>query len=244
MRSTHGREFWRAIVRNKFAVPTGESVFPLLKELSSNLGSTDPELRDDLSYTIIDQWIRHQELSSAGLNSLTDEWRANLPIGIGETGTDTIFKRSFSALCLASIARRELRQPFLGPERFNALLHDALTELHDERDLRGFDPQKGWIHATAHTADLMTYLAANPLLKTQDQPVLLRAITERLSSAHEIFTYGEQGRLAFIAIVIATRKDFDQAEFERWLANLKSEWKVWEQSPPRLDLLQTIENDT
>jgi hypothetical protein len=240
----HDREFWRAVVKSKFAVPTGESVFPLIQELSSNLGSSDPEVRDDLAYTIIDQWIRHQELSAEQLNSLADGWRGNLRAGIGESGTDSVFKRSFSALCLASLARRELKTPFLGAERFQQLLQSALAELHDERDLRGFDPQKGWIHATAHTADLLTYLAANPLLKAQEQEVLLKAISERLSSAHEIFTYGEQGRLALIAGVIATRTDFDSAGFDRWLADLNSDQKVWDASPPRLGLLQTFENNT
>jgi hypothetical protein len=70
-----------------------------------------------------------------------------------------VFKRSFSALCLASLIRRELSTPFLGPQRFQALLADALEYLRQERDLRGFDPRKGSIHATAHTADLLANLA-------------------------------------------------------------------------------------
>jgi hypothetical protein len=37
---------------------------------------------------------------------------------------------------------------------------DLLTGyLRDERDLRGFDPKKGWMHATAHTADLLAELS-------------------------------------------------------------------------------------
>lgn len=155
----HDRELWRAIEKNRFAVPDGQPVFPLLQELSGNLGSTDPELRDDLAYSIIDNWVRHQALSAAELNSLADEWRANLRAEIGESGTDTVFKRSFSALCLASLLRRELSTPFLGPQRFQAVLADALEYLRQERDLRGFDPTKGWIHATAHTADLLANLA-------------------------------------------------------------------------------------
>ena len=156
----HDREFWRAIAKNHFAVPDGQPIVPLLQELSGLLGSPDPELRDDLAYTIIDQWVRHQDVSAAELNSLADAWRANLRSGIGESGTETVFKRSFSALCLASLARRELKTPFLGPVRFQALLGDALAYLKDERDLRAFDPSKGWMHATAHTADLLSNLAA------------------------------------------------------------------------------------
>jgi uncharacterized protein DUF2785 len=240
----HDREFWRAIAKNQFAVPDGQPLFPLLHELSGLLGSTDPELRDDLAYSIIDQWVRHQDISTTDLNSLADAWLANLRIGIGESGTDTVFKRSFSALCLASLTGRELKTPFLGSERYQNLLTDALTYLRDERDLRGFDPTKGWIHATAHTADLLANLAANPLLKAEDQRRLLRAITERLSSVHMIFSYGEQERLSLIAATLARRTDFDLAAFYRWLSELNADQKVWNDSPPKLELLQTFENNT
>ena len=184
---THDREFWRAIAHHEYAVPEGQSIVPLLGELSGYLGSKDPELRDDLAYTIIDQWVRHQkDVPVEALNALADEWRANLRAGIGEVGTDSVFMRSFSALCLASLAKRDLRQPFLGEERYRGLLTDALAYLKDEHDLRGFDPALGWIHATAHTGDLLAALAGNPLLRTEDQGRVLDGIAARRASAHAL----------------------------------------------------------
>lgn len=47
----HDRGFWREIAKNHYAVPEGQPVLPLLHELSGYLGSTDPELRDDLAYS-------------------------------------------------------------------------------------------------------------------------------------------------------------------------------------------------
>ena len=240
----HDREFWRAIAKNKFAPPAGQPIVPLLQELSGYLSSPDPELRDDLAYTIIDQWVRHQEVPASDLNSLADAWRQNLRVGIGESANDSIFLRSFSALCLASLARRELKGPFLGPERYQALLSEALIYMKEERDLRGFDPVKGWIHATAHTADLLAYLAGSAALKTEDQARLLGAISQRLSSAHQIFSYGEQDRLSLIAASLVERKDFDAAAFKQWLSDVNADQKVWNDSPPKLELLQAFENDT
>jgi hypothetical protein len=168
-----------------------------------------------------------------------------LRTGIGETGNDGILKRSFSALSLVALAERDLKMPFLGEEGYRALLANALAYLRDERDLRGFDPTLGWIHATAHTADLLAALAANPLLKNEDQGRLLDAIARRLSSAHEIFTYGEQDRLSALAATIVARKDFDSPAFHNWLSALDAaDQKVWKDSPPHLELLQTFENDT
>ena len=242
----HDREFWRAIVKNRYAVPDGQPVFPLLRELSGYVGSRDPELRDDLAYSITTIWIKHQkQISTGDLYSLLDDWQANLRTGIGETGNDGILKRSFSALSLVALAKRDLKMPFLGEERYRTFLANALAYLRDERDLRGFDPTLGWIHATAHTADLLAALAGNPLLRNVDQARLLDTISRRLSSAHEIFTYGEQDRLSALAATIVARKDFDAPAFYNWLNALDAaDQKVWKDSPPHLELLQTFENDT
>ncbi len=243
---THDREFWRAIAKAKFAVPDGQAVYPLLKELSAYFGSKDSELRDTLAYSITTVWIKHQTaITSVELNSLVDEWLQNLRDGIGEEGTDSVLKRSFSALCLVALAERDLKMPFLGEQRFRKLLTSGLAYLKEERDLRGFDPILGWIHATAHTADLLSALAENSLLRVEDQARLLEAITLRLNSAHEIFTYGEQDRLARLAATIALRKDCDTAAFDRWLTAMdESDNRVWKDTPPKIDLLLGFENDT
>src|ERR1700674_3942146 len=225
--SLHDREFWRAIVKNRYAVPDGQPVFPLLRELSGYLGSRDPELRDDRAYSITTIWIKHQkQISTDELCSLLDDWQANLRTGIGETGNDGILKRSFSALSLVALAERDLKMPFLGEERYRACLANALAYLRDERDL-------------------LAALAANPLLKNEDQVRLLDAIARRLSSAHEIFTYGEQDRLSALAATIVVRKDFDAPAFHNWLSALDAaDQKVWKDIPPHLELLQIFENDT
>lgn len=240
----HDREFWRGIARSKFAVPAGQDAFALVGELSGYLGSTDPELRDDLAYSIIYTWIVEQkQFSAAQLNALLDPWEQNLRWGMD--APNGVLKRSFSALCLAVLAERDLTTPFLQEERYRKLLAESLAYLENETDLRGFDPKLGWIHATAHTADLIAQLASNPLLKTQDQGRILAAIAGRISSAPEVYTYGEQDRLAAAAATIVERNDFDRAAFQRWLTTLDAEWLiVWKDSPPKLTLLKASENQT
>jgi hypothetical protein len=242
----HNRKFWLDISKSRYAIPEGENVFSLVRELNEFLGSPDPQLRDDLAYSIMDVWIvRRQQLTAPELLSLAEQWQSNLKAEIGESSTDTVFLRSFSALCLAALAERDLRTPFLGEERYNSMLKSALEYLRAERDLRGFDPTKGWIHATAHTGDLLAFLAANPLLRAEDQPRILHAIAERLSSAHEIFSYEEQDRLAFAVSSIVARQDFDSAAFHKWLASLdESDRQVWKNSPPDDNQLKTFQNNS
>src|SRR6266481_2031109 len=148
----HDHAFWRAIAQQHYAVPTGESASALAHELSGLLASPDSELRDDLAYSILAHWIaRPNILQPEQLLPLADEWRENLKSGIGEAGTNSVLKRSFSALCLASIAEREAKSPYLGASRYHQLVADAVAYLQAERNLRGYDAKLGWIHATAHT---------------------------------------------------------------------------------------------
>ena len=242
----HDREFWHSIQSNHYAVPERESAAALAQELSAHLGSPDPELRDDLAYSILDVWIlRRPQLSRQELIPFLDAWTANLKIGLGESGTDTVLKRSFSALCLASIAERELKTPFLGPTRFHSLLADAISYLTNERDLRGYDATKGWLHATAHTADLLKALAENDLLTQVDQHAILTAIADRLATATTIYSYGEQDRLALALSAIVTRKDFDADYFNKWLAQLnEADDKVWTVKPLTPAVLATYQNRT
>ena len=242
----HDKGFWRQIQQNNYAVPGGQKAFPLAQELGSDLSSTDPELRDDLAYSILAMWIANATLfSTEELNVLADQWTANLQSGIGETGTDTVLRRSFSALCLASLAKRDLRAPFLGRQRYRMLLDRALEYLGDERDLRGFDATKGWVHATAHTADLLAELANSPQFAKEDQANVLKAVMQRLATAGEIFTYGEQDRLANAVAVITARADFDSESFQSWLSEMdRVDQATWKDTPPRLAALLRFENNS
>ena len=230
----HDRIFWRAIAANKYAVPERESADVLAQELSSLLASPDPELRDDLAYSILARWIyRPNILSTAALISLTDEWRANLRSGLGEQGTNSVLKRSFSALCLSSMAGREVRSPFMGAERYHALIAEAIDYLTAERDLRGYDAHLHWIHATAHTADLLGALADSPLLRKEEGAAILDAIASRLTTASEVYTQGEQDRLATAVVAVVRRGDFDSSAFGPWLARMQEDDRnVWTATTP------------
>ena len=242
----HDREFWRQVARNHYVVPQRTEIFPLAKELSGYLASPDPELRDDLAYSILASWIvRQNQFSHAELISLADDWQRNLTRGIGESSTDTVLLRSFSALSLASLAERDLKDPFLDAERFGALLNAALDYLRDEKDLRGFDERQGWIHATAHTADLLAALAGNRRFEKREQHRVLDAIAQRLSTANAVFTMGEQDRLANATVAVMDRGDFDTAAWKAWLTTLNNEdQSVWNDSPPKWRPLIRFQNDS
>jgi hypothetical protein len=230
----HDRAFWQAIAKTKYAVPEHESADALAQEVSGLLSSPEPELRDELAYSILANWIyRPNILSTRQLIALTDEWRTNLKGGLGEAGTNSVLKRSFSALCLSLMAAREAKSPFMGAERYHQLVAESVSYLQAERDLRGYDTKLHWIHSTAHTADLLAALANSPLLAKEEESAILSAIAGRLSTAQEVYTQGEQDRLAAAVVAVIRRSDFDAAAFEPWLNGIQSEDRdVWTATTP------------
>jgi Protein of unknown function (DUF2785) len=242
--SSHDPQYFRQIIANHFTVPPGTSAFALTEELTPWLASPDPALRDDTAYTILDVWIRHGTLTDAQLLTLLPPLQQNLTVGIGDSGTDSVLKRSFSALTLASLAQRNLEHPFLSRGQYRALLTAALNYLRGERDNRGFDPVKGWIHSAAHTADLLAALASDPHFTPADQQALFAAVEHRLRSATAVYTYSEQGRLGVALLSAITRDDFQLAGFQNWLATLQQDSVAWQKSPPDPIQLALVENHT
>jgi hypothetical protein len=222
----HPVAFWRQIAGDKYAVPPGSDLVALTNELLGMLASPDPELRDEIAYSTLAAWIyQTRAIDGDGLRAVVGRLLDNLVDGVGERGTDLIFKRSFSALTLSVVVARDNMAPFLTKEEFSRIERAALAYLHAEQDLRGYAPEHGWMHSAAHTADLLKFIARSRFLDSADQRVVLDAITRKLDAASSVFTHGEDERFARAVLSIVNRSDFDRTAFSSWASEMK---------PPRL----------
>jgi hypothetical protein len=214
----HDKAYWQSIVSHGFEVPEGASAPALARELSALLASPDPELRDGCAYSIFVSWIFQKKLlQPADVRALALEWQSNLKAGIGSTGDDATMRRSFSALSLGVVIARDNAEPFLEPAEVRAILDAALTYLQAERDVRGYDEQKGWIHSAAHTADLIKFLSRSRVITADDQRKILDAVTAKLRGAGQVFVFGEDERYARAVLSIVNRQDLDQDGFKAWV---------------------------
>src|SRR3954471_19393753 len=117
--AAHPVEFWRSVAAHEYAVPAESDVHALTSELVEMLGSPDPELRDGIAYSTLANWIYEKRtLDAEALNRLSERLLANLKLGIGERDTDTVFRRSFSALVLSVVVARDNAAPFLTAEQW------------------------------------------------------------------------------------------------------------------------------
>jgi hypothetical protein len=225
------KEFWQAIVKNDCIIPPGHTAGEYLDELLQNLGSTDAELRDELSLTILSSWLGSRAYTDEQMRALLSPLMDNLNKGIGENGTDTIFLRTFSALILAELIHCDNKQPYLTQVEILDVLEKTLTYLLAEKDPRGYVPGKGWAHALAHTADLLMVLASSRHLNAENLEEILRGIETRLiNSGHTIYTNDEDERLARVISVILEQGLLDIEKFALWSQSLvrvdgHSRWK-------------------
>lgn len=245
--ATHSREFWRQIAKNDSKLPEGESAAVLIQELSSYLGSPDSELRDSFGYEISAAWIyRDRALSPEVLRGLLASWQKNLEAGLGQTGTDAVFLRSFSALNLSVLAALDNAAPFLTQEEFDSLLSASLAYLSGEKDTRGYDPAKGWIHPTAHTADLLKFLARSPKLKPGGAQRIARAVLDKLEISTAVFAFGEDERIARVFASLLRRKDAGPGLLDAWLESLPKTHRALFATPkldvPRFSAVQNQKN--
>lgn len=79
-----------------FAVPDSKRAGDLLVEMSALLASPDPVLRDEIAYSAAERWIlRERRLDPFELRAVREVWLSNLRDGLGASGDDHVFKRSF-----------------------------------------------------------------------------------------------------------------------------------------------------
>jgi hypothetical protein len=142
-------------------------------------------------------------------------------VGLGTTGDDSVFRRSFSALVLAACIERDNREHILPVDVVVRWADRAVGWFIRERDTRGWIPGKGWAHTIAHGADLMAVLGASRHLTDLHLRVLLDVIAERLLvDTPEVLVDGEDDRLALAALTILQRNQVDTEQLESWVDGL------------------------
>jgi hypothetical protein len=212
--------YWNQVRSAEMAVPTDRPLADLTAELTTLLGSTDPVERDEIAYPILATWIGAGVYDDL-LAGLGDGMAAGLTQGLGEVGTASVFRRSFSALVLAVCINRDNAASLLPGGKLLEWGDLATGWLVRERDARGFVPGQGWAHAIAHGADVLDELAGSPHFRLNELTVLLDVIADRvLEPTNVVWTSGEPDRLAVAAMSVFRRRLVPLRVIEPWLARI------------------------
>jgi hypothetical protein len=212
--------FWEQVVADGLKVPEDRPLVEMTEDLTRMLGDADPEVRDGIAFPTMATWIDEGVYDDL-LVGLGDGMCHGLDIGLGEAETDTVFRRSFSALILTECIDRTTKAGLGGPNVVLRWGDKIMSWYSRERDLRGFVPGKGWAHAIAHGADALGALARSPVLGRLELTVILDVLADRLLLPTEaFFVCGESDRLAFATMHLLRRNVLGIDVLEPWVARL------------------------
>ncbi|MFE7193925.1 DUF2785 domain-containing protein [Kitasatospora sp. NPDC057541] len=183
---------WSAL---ETAAPTPDT----LAAVSAALRSADPHVRDTLAYEQLCRWAP----------LLTPEQRLALGDEMAERLSDPeIQARTFAPLVLAELADLGAHRP---------AWQDAFAHWYvAETDLRGWDPELGWLHAVAHGADYLAALGRGRLL-ADPTPLLELAAARLLAPTDHVLDAMEDDRLGLALAQILARPDLTERQALGWL---------------------------
>lgn len=212
--------YWQQVIEKGIRVPLDRPLDELTAELTAMLGDPDPRVREEIALSTLGIWIAEGVYDEL-LAGLGDGMCTGLGVGLGETGTDTVFRRSYSALVLAECIDRDTRLALVSEDTLLGWGDRLTSWFVREQDLRGYVPGKGWAHAASHGSDAIAALARSPRFGSSELTVLLDVIADRLLlPSDEFFVAGEPDQMARAVIHVLRRDLLELKLLEPWIARL------------------------
>ncbi|MFZ5850286.1 MAG: DUF2785 domain-containing protein [Actinomycetota bacterium] len=203
--------YWERVVASDFAVPTDRSLIEHTVELVDLLASPDAHLRDALACEVLATWVRRGVYDDL-LPGLGDGMGRGLAAGLGDRGTDSVFRRSYSAVVLTAVLERDNTAHLLHPDVVLRWGDRGLHWFLTEQDLRGWAGAGGWAHVVSHGADLLAALARSRHLDRYGVGVVLDSLLSRLERTDGwLLRHGEEVRLAYATMAALQREPLDDA---------------------------------
>ncbi len=198
----------------------------LLQQMLTHIGSTDATLRDHLIHRTFIDLLSDNLLSPQQLQFLFDTATAEdfLYLNIGETFSDSVFTRSFSALLVANILAKDAEQLTLNDESLQQFFKKIGRYLLLEQDTRGQVEGKGWAHSIAHGADLAATTIKHPKFDFQHAPSILHAL--KLTTWKDVvYINDEEERLVNIIEALLNRSYSEEALME-WVEQVFDKFEM------------------
>lgn len=212
----------KAIVENEYKIRKEDDYLKLTDQMLDNIGVVDPKLRDDLIYLVLANWILDDVYNNQELTQILDTCldQDHLYYKLGNKGDDSVFTRTFSALIIAVLLNKDIKQPFLEKEKFLNTVDKTIKYYKEEKDLRGYIDNKGWAHSVAHGADIMGEIADNDKTSPQICKDILNAIRLKIQVSNYTYINGEDERMAQAVNSILTNKVLDTQKVNGWFKEL------------------------
>ncbi len=195
-------------------LPLEDVMIPMLE----NYKSADPELRDELSFTLVASLMNAPQMTEQMVARLVR--RAldadHLFYRIGERGKDSVFMRSFSVLTIPLVMEWYEDRGSLSSELFGDMVGAVERYALAEQDWRGYVASKGWAHGAAHLADALGALGSWSGASEAQLDTILRLV-HHVATLSTPLAHTEDDRLAMAVFQMLEAHPRCEAPFRRWL---------------------------
>ncbi|WEG14524.1 DUF2785 domain-containing protein [Pullulanibacillus sp. KACC 23026] len=212
------------MIQNKdYRLPKGLDEFEAVELVISSLGSPNGELRDELGYTILVKWLVKEniltgdQLTNILKQAISDD---RLYFKIGESGTDSVFQRSFSSLLIALVLFRDNEEQFLSKKDFTEVFNRLAEYCRLEKDFRSHVVGKGWAHAPAHISDALNECVRNRYTDYSQCAVLWESLKTLIENAPHVFDAEEDERIAIPVIAMVEQKKILFTDLLQWIKKI------------------------
>ncbi|GGW87236.1 DUF2785 domain-containing protein [Alteromonas halophila] len=192
----------------------------LALQLRHCLASPEPDIRDELAYGLLSQWMRDTQLTETTRQRLFSELVNDIAVN---TPSDKNVYLPFAVLTLSEVVRTDRINSFLSDEQREMAIHTVAKHLNTLSDYRGFSEDVGWRHAVAHSADVYLQMALNPAVSNRQLKAMAESVSGQINpSQHHFYHYGEPQRLARATAYLMLRETIPVTFWQSWLAEIAS----------------------
>lgn len=214
------------IKNNNCSIPIGTDKYALALEMLENIGSKDPELRDELILELLFDMIAENHLTDEEVKNLLELALSDkhLFYNIGKMEDDSVFNRTFTLLIIKAMLYRhnQNKNNLFTEEDIKRICTEIIKYTKQEKDTRGYVEIKGWAHSTAHTADVFGEIAQCNEIKKPEILEILEAIKEKVCINYYAYRNGEDDRLICAVIEIIEKGILNDEEFINWLKSFEN----------------------
>ena len=213
------------IKNNNWSIPSDTDKYELALEMLDNIGSVDPEFRDELILELLSDMIVENHLTDGEVKNLLELLLSenHLFYNIGNVEDDSVFNRTFTLLIIVAMLYRHNQNTdnLFTEEEIKRICTEVVSYTRQEKDARGYVEIKGWAHSTAHTADVFNVIAQCTEIKKPKLILILEAIKDMVCINYYTYINGEDERLISAVIEILKKDILNDNEFINWIKSFE-----------------------
>ncbi|MFP4478698.1 MAG: DUF2785 domain-containing protein [Candidatus Izemoplasmatales bacterium] len=206
------QSLFESIKENDFELNENHSAKEILEKALSELGNTDPYIRDELALEVAANIIYNNHLNENQLKKLSKRLLSDefLFYGLKNRKEDSVFMRTFTSLLLTMLFRIPAKANLFSKNDLEDMYEIYLNYLKNEYDYRGYIENKGWGHFFAHSSDFLKYIFQEKTFDNTWIKRYLKVILKIIQNNHYVFHHNEDDRFKNAFLKLNERKDIDQ----------------------------------